>query len=277
MSAPGRTLPATAAVTATGPPTGATAAATTPSRRPVWAWVVAIIAPAYVGECDTDVARRIQVGTRAGSGMAPFRSLEHSLTRLLQAGLVGLTGLGVANRNLSVTVNGVLSLGVTIVPAVLRRAFRIHLDAGLALFVSVASFLHTLGMAGAYDRVWWWDHLTHVLSAVTVGGAGYVLVRAFDEHSLAFDVPDRHFPVITFVVTMLFGVLWEITERAARAVTDALGIEAIWVDYGPLDTPLDLLFDAVGGVVVALFGPRWLRPAVDAFGEWFDRRTDVMD
>jgi hypothetical protein len=202
-------------------------------------------------------------------------AVERGVARLLQGGLLIILGVGLAARNVSVTINAGLALLVTLLPAMLERDFRIHLKAGLSLFVTVAVFLHAVGMLGLYDAVFWWDHLTHTLSAMIVAGVGYTVVVAVDEHSEAITVPETHLFAVILGFTLLAGLLWEGLEFGARLLTDALGVEVIWVHYGPGDTALDLLFDAVGAVIVALFGTRRLRSTADSVREWLDDRRGV--
>jgi hypothetical protein len=198
--------------------------------------------------------------------------VERLAVLALQVGLLGVLAVGLAGGSASVTVHAALSLLVTLLPAVLRRDFRIHVDVELALFVTVAVFLHAVGMLGLYDDVWWWDHLTHTLSAMVVAGAGYTVFRAVDEHSDAVEVPRRRLSVYVFAFTMAMGLLWEGLELGARVASEALGIGVIWVHYGPTDTVLDLAFDAVGALIVALFLTPRLRGTVETLRLWLDRR-----
>ncbi|WP_435143919.1 hypothetical protein [Halobaculum sp. P14] len=176
------------------------------------------------------------------------------LARLLQAVLVGMFAVGVLTANVALVVNAALAGAVTLVPVVLRRDFRVTLGPGLTLAVTAAAVLHVVGMAGPYETIWWWDHLTHALSATMVAAAGYVVVRAVDENSDAIRLPQPFLSVVVLVVTLAAGVLWEVAEFAARFVGEAVGAEPILVQYSIDDTLLDLVFDAVGAVVVAVFG-----------------------
>lgn len=199
--------------------------------------------------------------------------VQRALARLLQGGLVAILAFGLLVGSVSVVINAVLALAVTVLPAVLRRDAGITLDAGLGLFLTTAVFLHAVGMVGLYDRVWWWDHLTHTLSAVLVAGVAYTVVRAVDEHSDRFHVPQSRLPLVLLAFTLAMGLLWEGLELGARLLTDRLGIEVIWVNYGPNDTELDLLFDAVGALVVATFGTERLQGAVENVRGWLDGRV----
>jgi hypothetical protein len=125
----------------------------------------------------------------------------------------------------------------------------------LAFWIAVAGLLHALGMLGRYDSVWWWDHLTHTLSAALAAAllyAGLLVVAP------AIAVAGT---VLTIVV---LGVLWEAGELFAREVADRYDIEPVLVHYGWRDTALDLLFDVVGAGVVVALDVRLFRPVVEA-------------
>ncbi|WP_458207056.1 hypothetical protein [Haladaptatus sp. NG-SE-30] len=176
------------------------------------------------------------------------------LVRGMQLAIVCVIAIGVASRNVGVLVNGVFALGVTFLPAVLRRDYRISLGPALTLWITAAVFLHAIGMLGLYDVVWWWDHLTHTLSATLVAGVGYATARAFDEHSDAVYFPPRFIFVYVLLFTLAFGVVWEVLEFVAREFARAAGMKPVLIQYGLEDTIVDLIFDAAGAILVALFG-----------------------
>ncbi|WP_336037174.1 hypothetical protein [Halobacterium yunchengense] len=192
---------------------------------------------------------------------------------LCQAGLLAVFVVGLAAGRISVVVNAALSFLVTLLPAVLRRDLRIQLSPWQTAFVSLAVFLHAVGMLGPYSNVWWWDHVTHTLSAMVVAGVGYTVVCAADEHSPSVAFSRRRVPVYVFAFTMLMGVVWEGLELGARVVAAALDVPVIWVVYGPTDTAFDMLFNAVGALIVALFGTPYLQDTVEDVREWLDRRA----
>jgi hypothetical protein len=189
-------------------------------------------------------ARRLDVPAR----------YQRAASRLLQVAIGAVLVVGLVTRNLGVIVNAALALAVTFVPALLRRDYRIHLGPGLTLWITLALSLHAFGMLGAYDEVWWFDHLTHTLSATIVAAGGYVIVRAIDEWSESISLPPRFVFVFVLLFTVGLGVLWEVLEYAARAGADLLGVDPVLVQYGLEDSLLDLLFDTVGAVLVAAFG-----------------------
>ncbi|MFC3477445.1 hypothetical protein [Halobacterium litoreum] len=201
-------------------------------------------------------------------------SVSRNLVRALQAGIAATLVFGLATQNVSVVVNAALGLLVTFVPAVVRRDFSLRLSPGVSVWVGAAVFLHTVGMTGPYHTVWWYDHLTHAFSAALVAAAGYTTARALDYHREDLYFPRPFLAVFILLVTMAFGVLWEVVEFVGREAAFATNLDPVLVQYGIDDTLLDLVFDAVGAVLVATVGARHLRPDVAALTAWLDSADD---
>lgn len=198
-------------------------------------------------------------------GLSPRR--KRLASRLLQVAIGAILVVGLLARNLSVVVNAALALGLTFVPAVLERDYRLQLDAGVTLWIALALFLHMLGMLGFYDEYWWFDHVTHTLSAAIVAAAGYVVTRAVDEWTDDLYLPSRFMFVFVLLFTLGLGVLWEVMEFAARIGADLLGLEPVLIQYGLEDSLFDLLFDTLGAVIVATFGTGLFSDIVETLTE----------
>jgi hypothetical protein len=189
---------------------------------------------------------------------------SYRIVRLMQLAIASIALVGLATRNVGVVVNGVFAFGITVLPGILERDYRLSLDPWLTLWITVAVFLHAVGMLGLYEEVWWWDHLTHLLSATLVAGVGYATARAFDEHSDAVYFPPRFMFVYVLLFTLASGVLWEVLEFVARMSARSVGMKPVLIQYGLDDTVVDLIFDAAGAVLVALFGTSLLSQTVEA-------------
>jgi hypothetical protein len=180
-------------------------------------------------------------------------------------------------------VNTVASLAVALFPVALETAVAPALDAGvtvppeLTLALALAGLLHSIGMLGWYDTVWWWDHLTHTLSAGIVAAAvyavllvtasaetlppagSYVLTRA-GVLPLAGEVA-----WLTLAATFVVGVFWELGELLAREIADVIDVEPVLVHYGWRDTAFDLVFDVVGALLVLALDVRAFLPVVEPY------------
>lgn len=141
-------------------------------------------------------------------------------------------------------------------PPLLRRVFGIRLRPWQITYISVALFLHPMGgLYRLYSTVWYFDHVTHTLSATLVAAIGYVLIAAYNRRTGS--LPGVFVPVYTLAFVMTAGVLWELIETWTPILTV----------YGHNDTALDYVFDAVGGLLVAIFGPMVLGRAARGLAE----------
>ncbi len=186
------------------------------------------------------------------------------VVRLMQAGIVVTLLTGLAVRSIPIIVNATLALIATFLPALLSRDHGVQLSPLLTLWLTGTLLLHAIGMVGPYSTLWWWDHLTHTLSASLVAGVGYTTARAIDIYSESIYLPPNFLFVYVLLFTLAVGVVWEILEFAAREIASATGQDPLLVQYGLEDTILDLLFDAIGAVIVALFGTPLFRDVVES-------------
>lgn len=196
---------------------------------------------------------------------------QRRLTLLMEVLLVGMFFVGLERGNTGILVNTGVAIAVTQLVPVLERDFGVQMDPALVLWVTAAVFLHALGTVGIpgteltsfYRQVWWWDHLTHALSASVVAAAGYASARAYDLHDPDLSLPPKFMFVFILLVTLAFGVFWEVIEFTLAEAAHLLGSGSVLTQYGLSDTLLDLVFDSIGAVVVATWGTAHLSGVVD--------------
>lgn len=178
---------------------------------------------------------------------------QRFLTRSLQTVLGGLVAYGVLTGHYTVTITSGLGLGVTLLPAWLRREYDYSMDPGLVLWITVAMILHVAGTAGLYDQYTWYDEITHTVSATIIAGIGYATFRALELHSNEIDVPSEFRAVFIVVFVLAAGILWEVVEYAFGSAIPV---------YGADDIVTDLAFNAVGSILVATWGTSYVRDLV---------------
>jgi hypothetical protein len=206
---------------------------------------------------------------------------QRHLARGMQLVLFGLLFVGLERGAPSLLVTTGTGLAVTFLPAVLERDLDIPMDAGLTLWITGAAFLHTLGVAGIpgtgtslYAGIPYYDHLTHALSASVVTGVGYATVRALDEHSNGIHLPPRYMFAFLVVFVVAFGVIWELIEFSIAVASGALGLSSTgFTQHGLDDTLLDLVFNTLGGVAVALWGTAYLTGLAETLRQRLDARA----
>jgi hypothetical protein len=196
--------------------------------------------------------------------------------------LVGVFVLALYERNVGVVVNAGLAFLVTLLPAVLERDYDIPMDAGLTLWITTAVFLHAVGTIGPYQSDATvmgigWDNVTHTLSSSLVAAIGYATARAIDEHTEDVRLPPKFMFVFILMFVMAFGVIWEVIEFGVAGAASMLGSDAVLTQYGLRDTMRDLIFDLVGGVIVAVWGTAYLTDVVGALTEQLDGRERQVE
>lgn len=180
---------------------------------------------------------------------APRPSPRELADRLVRGGTLLVLAQALRRRNANAIANALLMLPATYLPDAAEALYDVELRPWQRAYAQVAMLAHAAGFLGPYDESWWWDHLTHVLSASLLGGAVRVAARRRGRD------PDR--TVLAAVVGG--GLVWEAGEFTIHAVSRRLGVEPLLVYYGPRDTVVDVCFNVVGALLVVAFGDRALR------------------
>jgi hypothetical protein len=173
-----------------------------------------------------------------------------TLATLLQAAILGLLLYAVWHGDVAAAVNALGAFVLALSPMAIEWANGpVAIGPGLTLWVAAAGALHSVGMLGPYDSTWWWDHLTHTVSAALFAALAYgaALVAL-----PTMGIPDGPAAVagVTVALTFGVGVLWELVEVLARELGERFDIEPVLTLYGWQDTAADLVFDVVGAVLV---------------------------
>ena len=183
---------------------------------------------------------------------------ERLLVRALQTVLAAVVAYGLVTARVGTAVQAGVALAITLLPAALRREYDYTMDAGLVLWITVAVLLHTVGSLGAYRRYRWYDEIAHTVSATVIAGIGYATLRAVEHHSGELDVTPRFSRFFIVVFVLAAGVFWEIIEFASGALATVVGARPLIV-YGIDDIVTDMIFNGIGGLVVAFLARRPFR------------------
>jgi len=185
----------------------------------------------------------------------------------MQAVLLAIVAYGVVAKEPKAIVNGGVALAVTFVPALFERNYKIPLDPWLGLWITTAVFLHTLGSAGLYGQIPWWDHLTHATSASLIAGVGYTAARAVDLHADEIHLPTRFAFVFILIVVLAFGVAWELFEYLLDIIANTTGVTMPLAQHGLDDTVKDSMYNSLGALLVATFGQAHLTGVAEGLRE----------
>lgn len=191
---------------------------------------------------------------------------ERLLARTLQLALVGLLTYGVATAQMELVATTGVALGVTLLPALLRQEYGYTMDAGLVLWITVATSLHLIGALGLYGRYQWYDEVTHTVSSTIIAGVGYTAFRAVELHSEDIDVPSEFRAIFIVVFVLATGMFWEVLEFTSGRLITVYGID---------DIVTDMMFNAVGAMIVAVWGTPYVADFVDFFRDRLRSRSDT--
>lgn len=156
-------------------------------------------------------------------------------------------------------------VAVTLVPVLLERRFRVHIPPQFQLlaiaFVFAALFLGEVH--GYYTRFWWWDIALHTMSGFLLGIVGFLLVYLLNEiEEVGLHMKPGFIAFFAFLFALGVGVFWELLEFGMDGFFGMnMQKEMLGDPSGLVDTMIDLLVDAVGALVIAVYGYRHLKGA----------------
>jgi hypothetical protein len=188
---------------------------------------------------------------------------------LLQSAIFVLFLAAVRNRDLVAVVNAGVALVLAVLPVAVELvvAQSISVGAGLPIWIGVAGLLHTIGMFGIYESVWWWDHLTHTVSAALVAALLYASLLVTLPRATGISGSSPVILAVTVASTLAIGLFWELLELVAWDIGERFGLEPVLVHYGWGDTAADIVFDIVGVLIVIGVDLRLFVPLAEQFPE----------
>jgi hypothetical protein len=191
-----------------------------------------------------------------------IRITHHRVTVLLQLilfaeALFALWGQRWFTAFLTATI-----IAITFSPSFFERRFRIHFPPELQLaaigFVFASLFLGEI--RGYYTRFWWWDIVLHTSSGFLLGILGFLLVHIINEtERISVHMKSGFVAFFAFTFALGVGALWEIFEFLMDLSFGLNMQKPMFGDpSGLTDTMVDLMVDALGALVIALMGWRYL-------------------
>lgn len=169
-----------------------------------------------------------------------------------------------------------IGLAASVVPQLIVRRLQLKLPLFYEMTVLgfiVASLL--LGeFLGAYARFDWWDSMLHLSSGVIIGYIGYMILFTLYLQG-RLHVSAGMIAFLTFSVSMMVAVMWEIVEFA---IDETFGST---MQHGNTDTMKDMILAMIGSLVAtaaAYWHHRWPEssPLRDELRGFFERNTHLV-
>lgn len=147
-----------------------------------------------------------------------------------------------------------LTLASSFVPTFVERYYDLKLPIEYHLvviaFLYMSLFLGEVG--GAYARFWWWDMVLHASSGVVLGYIGFLILYVLQARKKV-NMSPLLIAFFSFCAAVTVGVFWEFFEFA---MDQFFGLT---MQHGNSDTMKDLIVDAIGALVIAVFGYLYFR------------------
>lgn len=135
----------------------------------------------------------------------------------------------------------------------------VALDLSIAAFIFATLFLGEVG--DFYHRFAWWDLLLHGSSGLLFSAVGVLLAYGLERQHGRTELAPRVAFLFAPMFAMSIGTFWEFFEFAVQGIS---GLPVQVPDFsgpsGLADTMGDLLMNAAGAILVALYGWHTFRP-----------------
>ncbi len=169
---------------------------------------------------------------------------------------------------------------VTLVPLLLSRRLQMHIPPQFTLlaiaFVFASLFLGEV--RDYYTRYWWWDTMLHTLSGMLLGIVGFLLVHILNESdNVGLHMKPGFVAFFAFMFAVGTGALWEIFEFSMDNLFGMNMQKPMLSDpSGLTDTMFDLIADAVGALIMCVFGYHQLKKPgrISFLTEWIGAFVD---
>lgn len=152
----------------------------------------------------------------------------------------------------------VIIMGLTLAPVILgpRLPVRIPSEFQMLAIMFVFASLFLGEIRNYYELIWWWDAGLHASSGLLFGIVGFLLVYVLNENErVDMSLHPRFVALFAFAFAMAVGALWEVFEFA---MDQTFGLQMqkprLGDPSGLTDTMWDLAFDAIGAVLISVFG-----------------------
>ena len=148
---------------------------------------------------------------------------------------------------------GFVSFFVTFLPSIVKRELNISLGTELDALIFLSLLLHLIGGVLNLYTEYNWDFITHFVSSVLIALIGLVSVYTIDRYADSIELTPIAVSFLVVSFTLASGVLWELGEFASDSLFGTIE------QYSYYDTISDLITDLIGGLLVAVLAPYYIR------------------
>lgn len=182
------------------------------------------------------------------------------LTYLIQFVILMTVVTSLVTGNFFVSISGTIVLFVSFIPYYFERKTHIIIPWWVTFFIALSLYLHIAGYSmGWYESGYpYYDKFAHLISSMTVAMLVFLLVLILNRYeNIRFSRVMIFFSV--FLFTLALGSIWEILEFSIDQVFGNRLHFNTMLQHGLDDTMSDLIFNLIGGLIVASVGTWYLK------------------
>lgn len=165
---------------------------------------------------------------------------------------------------------------LTLLPLLLRHRLPVRMPYAFQIIAVVFVFaaLYLGSMRQFYVLFPWWDSVLHFSSGLLLGLLGFMLIYLLNEDQrIDLSLRPIFMAVFAFVFALALGAVWEIVEFLMDVTLGTTMQTPTPGDpSGLTDTMIDLILDALGGLIIAAYGFFYVRRGSKSFiSDWITR------
>jgi hypothetical protein len=148
------------------------------------------------------------------------RTIENIIVILFELSFIALAVQAVNIEDTPRLYIAITAFFLTLIPYAAERLLQISFPFGVKIMIPFALFMHT---AGGIMRWYWiysdfyYDKIAHLIGGIALGLAIFVSILTAI-HFTTWEIEKRSVLILTALITLLFGLLWEIEEMAIDSV-----------------------------------------------------------
>jgi hypothetical protein len=148
------------------------------------------------------------------------RTIENIIVILFELSFIALSVQAVNIEDTPRLYIAITAFFLTLIPYAAERLLQISFPFGVKIMIPFALFMHT---AGGIMRWYWiysdfyYDKIAHLIGGIALGLAIFVSILTAI-HFTTWEIEKRSVLMLTALITLLFGLLWEIEEMAIDSV-----------------------------------------------------------
>ncbi|MEW6062871.1 MAG: hypothetical protein AB1571_00670 [Nanoarchaeota archaeon] len=171
---------------------------------------------------------------------------------LMKVVIIWLLLVFLYKKDYPLALSAFISIIVFLMPAVIERNYKINLPWIFDILIITPLFIHILGITYKWYNNLYFSSFSHFIGTIIIALLGFMIpftLNATGKIKLSI----KMIMFFTIIFSIAIGAVWEIAEFSSDVFLETKS------QPSNTDTMLDLLFDALSGVVTAFIGAWYIK------------------